>query len=290
MKRIKYLMLCASLLMAGKRTTAAKMERIGLKSAMEQGMVTLQARAAKNGYHEIKLQLKNTTTHAMQVVLDPALTFRPADTSYQDLVIAGDRTLVLTGRQTQELTVPSFCAKSYAASPASDISYTFWRQGDSSMLHLMEFVAKEHLYDDLGQNAVWVLTNHHELNGVFDASRPAVSMKLVQLMASLTGLPLPEYFKGYKLQDIPGRPAFVPKVLKMYAIFEWKLDVPKVLTAGIYNEEGKMIQPVMEQYEFPKGGNRITVTFEAEHVKAGNYYIRLTDGALVLKETKVTVD
>jgi len=197
---------------------------------------------------------------------------------------------VLTGKNEQTLELNSFCGKSYASSPREALQYEFNRQGDSGFVKVLTFIQKHRLYDDLGQSAVWAMTNNHSLDGVFDPERAAVSQQLLALLAEVKHVPLPGYYKKYTITNIPGQPAFVPKVLKMYAQFEWRQETPKVMTLGIYNQAGEMIQPVAENQEFAKGGNRVTVEFEAENVKAGKYYIRLVDGQAVVKEQVVVVD
>jgi len=268
----------------------AGIERLGLKAAMDKGLIQVKAMAANSGYRKIKLQVKNNTGKAMQLTVDPGLIFKPADTGYQDLVIPGGDMLVLTGKNEQTLELNSFCGKSYASSPVSGLTYAFSRQGDSGMIKVLAFISAHKLYNDLGQHAVWALTNNHELSAVFDPENAAVSQQLLALLSAATGKPVPDYYRYYAIDHTPGHAAFVPKLLKMYARFEWNQETPKVMTLGIYNEAGDMIQPVAENQEFVKGGNRVTIEFEAENVKAGKYFIRLMDGKTVIKEQMVVVD
>lgn len=268
----------------------ATIERTGLKAAMEKGLVQVKATAADKGYRSMKLQVKNNSGKAIQLTVDPGLIFRPADTSYQDLVLPGGDMLVLSGKAQQTLELNSFCGKSDAHSPVRELVYSFDHQGDSSMIKVLQFIAAHKLYDEMGQHAVWALTDRHGLHSVFDPARPELSKELLALLSQVTGRPVPDYYKYYAIDNTPGHTAFVPKVLKMYARFEWLQETTKVMTLAIYNEAGDIIQPVAENQSFERGGNRVTVEFEAENVKAGKYYIRLTDGPVVVKELAVQVD
>src|SRR5438874_903604 len=114
MKRILLLALTSlSMVPAGMAT----MRKTGLKAAMEKGTVELVASSSGDVYNgkALKLKLKNKTKDPMQVTLDPALTFRPADTNYQDLVIVGEQMLVLAPGGETAITLQTFCAKSYAS-------------------------------------------------------------------------------------------------------------------------------------------------------------------------------
>jgi hypothetical protein len=67
------------------------------------------------------------------------------------------------------------------------------------------------------------------------------------------------------------------------------LQEPKKLTLGVYNAEGEMIQQVFTDRMFGKAGHRFRVTFEADDVSPGMYYIRLKEGDNVLREQAVEV-
>lgn len=283
---------CILLLFAVCCTVAsfATVKRTSLKAAMDQGLIQVKASSAGRGYHAMRLQVKNTGASALQLTIDTGLIFRPADTSYQDLVIpGGDNLFVAAGRETS-VELNSFCGKSYASTPADSLVYRFHEKADAGMVKVLGFILQHRLYDRLGQHAVWVLTNGHELAGVFDPERAALSQQLIALLAEVTGRPLPDYYRVYGINEQPGQIAFVPKVLKMYAQFEWKQESTQVMTLGIYDEAGRMVQPVAESQEFRNGGNRVTVEFEAEDVHAGKYFIRLMNGSTVVKEQMVLVE
>jgi hypothetical protein len=272
--------------------TVSAIDRIGLKEGIDHGLLKLNAYANGNGYHNksLRLSLTNTGNKALQVVVEPALIFRPDDTSYQDFVLAGNDMVTLKGKGTIEINAQVFCGKSHAAAPARNLHFNFLKAGDDKMVKLMAFINQHKLYDGLGQDAIWALTDMHELHGVYDPNRPELSKQLLEFMSKLTGWPAPEYYKQYAPNPRGNGPVVPPKALKMLALFDWKLDSPKQLTLGIYDKDGRMIQPVVENREFSKGGHRVRVEFEAEGVDAGTYYIRLMDNANVMKELAVRVD
>ncbi len=106
----------------------------------------------------------------------------------------------------------------------------------------------------------------------------------------ITGQPRPQYYTIRPDEQVAGAPAFTPKVLKIVAEFEIRLDAPKTFTLGIFDEQGNMAQEVFVNKEFGKMGHRFSVEFEAENVPAGKYYIRLKEGEAVLQEKMVKVE
>ncbi len=270
----------------------AAIERSTLKTAFEAGQISITASGTGQCYHDkgLHLKLKNKTGNTLQLKVDPALIFRPLDTSYQDIILPGETIFAIAAHGETDIDLQSFCGKSYARAPGSNVNFNFYRQGDSTMIKVAQFINKYKLYNVTGQSAIWALTNTHNLSGLFDPSNAAISNKLIALMSQLTGWAVPEYYKHYRINTIAGEPALEQRVLKIYSVFEWKLSEPQKLNLGIYNSAGKLIQSVIDNESFIKGGYTLTVTFEAENIATGNYYIRLKAGNSVLKEQMVKLD
>jgi hypothetical protein len=62
------------------------------------------------------------------------------------------------------------------------------------------------------------------------------------------------------------------------------------VSLGVYDEKGKVIQKIFEGQPFKTGGYELSAKFESSNEPAGVYFIRLSSGKGVLKETKVIVE
>lgn len=187
------------------------------------------------------------------------------------------------------ITVQTFCANSNAAAPAKGQEYQYSGMADDNVVKLLAFLKQNRMFNELGQQAVWVFTNNHNLNSVYDGSNEFASKKLQDFLITLTGKSKPEYYVKSGVNAVAGQAVHNPKTLKIYATFEERLDVAKKLTLGVYNEQGKMVQPVFENRNFGPAGHRFKVEFEAKNVPAGKYYIRLKEADAILRETVVEV-
>ena len=283
----------AALLILLLSCSAHAVTRSGLKDALAKKLVSISAEASGESYHQkgLRLKVKNNTATTMQLTVDPALIFRPSDTGYQDLVLPGETMIALAAHGETTVDLQSFCGKSYARAPSRALTFDFARQGDSAMIRVTQFLNKYRLYNSAGQQAIWVLTNDHDLSGIYDPQQPQVSNKLLALLVQLTGKPVPDYFRLYKLNNSSGEPAFEKRVLNIYSVFEWQLHSPDKLTMGIYDAHGLLIQSVLDQKDFPKKGSyKMAVQFEAENVAPGKYYIRLKNQQGMMREQVVEVD
>lgn len=270
---------------------SAGVQDIGLKAAMDKGLIHIEAKATSHGFNDkgLSIRLKNKTIQTLRINVEPGLIFQPADTLYQDLVLPGEIMIVLAPNTESATDVQTFCGKSYARAPKSDLLFRFKKQGDSSLIKVLQFINKYALYNDAGQHAVWALTNNSSLDGIYDPMQPVMSNKLVALLVTLTGRPAPEYFKQYRINTEGGEVAFEQRVLKMFALFEWDQQEAMQLVLGIFNEAGDMIQPVENGKLFNRGHYKVSITFEAENVPPGNYYIRLKNNGTVLQEKTLKI-
>jgi hypothetical protein len=264
----------------------------GLKAAMEKGMVRVAATTTGMVYHgkALKLQVRNNTRERLQITVDPALIFRPDDKTYQDLLLPAEEMLAIAPGGMAELEVQTFCGKLHAAAPGAKLPYKFWKQGDSSLIKVSQYIRKNKLYDYLGQQAVWVMTDGNDLEGIIDPARPKQSADMLALLVKLTGRPAPEYFKFYKLDTVAGQPVFKKRVLKIISNIEWKLEEASPITLGIFNANGDLVQGVLDEKKMERGGYKMQVEFEAENAPPGNYYMRLKKDDKLMKEIKVTVE
>lgn len=259
---------------------------------MEKGMVRVAAISTGKVYHgkALKLQVQNTSGERLELSVDPALIFKPDDKDYQDLVLPSEEILAIAPGGSAEIEVQTFCGRMHASAPTAGLNYKFWKQGDSNLIKVAQFIRKHQLYDYLGQQAVWAITDSTALEGVIDPNRPKQSAEILALLVRLTGRPTPEYFRLYKLDTVAGEPVFKKRVLKIITNLEWKLAGPASVSLGIYNQTGDLVQGILDNEPMKRGGYKMMVQFEAENAPRGHYYLRLYNAEKMMLEKTITVD
>lgn len=266
--------------------------RINLSQALQQHMVTVTAEATGNSYMQqgLKLTVKNTGSLNFILVVNQGVSFNATDDKVQPLILAGEETVPLQPLKEATVNVQTFCGNSNTAAPAKGQVYEYSGMASDEIVKLLGYLKQNRLYNELGQQAVWVFTNDHNLNSVYDGNNEFASKKLQDFLTTLTGKPRPEYYVKTVMSTTAGQAVHDPKILKIYATFEEKLETAKKLTLGVYNEQGTMIQPVFENRNFGPAGHRFKVEFEAKNIPIGKYYIRLKEADGILRETAVEVN
>ena len=273
-------------------TSFAGLQRLNLSDALLKHVVKAEG-VGKGGYsgQALKLHLTNTSGNQLLITVDPGILFRPEDTMQQDLVLAGGEKVILPPFKDATVEVFTFCAKSYAHAPGTGQAFLFLKKGSDTLVQVLNYLQQKNLLrTTMAQSAIWVVTNGHDLSGVYDAAYPRQQEALIEFLSNLTGRKKPDVFHVYEQRTEEGVAVFNPKVLQIIGSFEAQLDAPLKLSLGVYDEAGTLIQPVFENRIFGKGGHRFKVDFEAKNVAAGNYFIRLSEGERVVQEKKVTVE
>lgn len=235
------------------------------------------------------LKVTNKTNKELDITVDLGAILKPDDSIYQPMVLAGGEHVTISPNGSREVQVMTFCGNSPKHCPAAGTVYTWSHMGNDALVRVLKFIKTHSLYNYYGQDAVWVITNGEDISSVNDVGNPN-SAALVSLLCEVTGKPKPDVHKVLQHFETPGQSAYNPKPLKIIGNFTIALDSPKVLTLGIYNENGEMIQKVFVDQEFRRARHSFDVEFESADAPAGKYFLRLNEHDHVLQEKKVVLN
>lgn len=266
---------------------------ISLSEAIKTKMVKFSASNTTGAYQgkTTTVILANNSRDVLKVKIDVGTILTPDSSSYQPMILAGEELLVLQPSGSASMLVQTFCGNSPKSCPSRGHGFRYSGIGSDTLVTVMKFVKANNLFDDLGQYAVWALTNNASLSNIYDSRRPHLSNQLLEVICKATGRQKPDYYTiNAPSEQVPDMPAYVPKPLKIVATFRLITKETKRLTLGVYNDVGNTVQSVFEDREFPATGHEFGVEFEAADVPAGFYYIRLKEGDTVLEEKRVKVE
>lgn len=286
------MLLVAMLINSG--TGFSENKRMLLLDAVENKLVQYKVARTKNSFNDNGLQINitNQSKEALVIKIDPALIFEPEDTNYQDLILPGDEVLFVGPGRTNSLEVQTYCGKSYAMSPGSDLAFHFKEKGDERMQkgfgELKQLRASKHL----SQQAVWFMTDKKkELSTVYDSDQRLESLKLMAYLAKAYNIQLPEYRTERAIDTTTGNIASLGAILKLHVTLEWKQENPDNLSLSIFNDKNVRIASYFENKRVRTGMGKIDASFETREYPKGDYFIRLyNDVGNVIKEIKVPLE
>lgn len=274
------------------KTTKANFHYVTLTKALEENIVSLEARSTNGGYSGkgIQLVLKNNTHNYLDVYIDPAMTFACTDDRYQDLVLLGNEIMVLDAHSDTALTLQTFCGKSYAWGPREGLSYTYLKQGDSNMIKMLTYAKIRDIDRHLIQRAVWMFTNGHKLRNVYSYTYPDVSRNFVHYISYITHQEIPEFYVRCRIvEHAVNRSVFVAGTDTTFVDVHWKESPRRNAHVSIYDSNGNFIKEVTDNEYISSEGHTVVVAFPPKAYPDGVYYVKMHDDENRVHVTKKVV-
>ncbi len=269
----------------------ASENRISLKKAMATKLITVNA-ISTGGYCDksLKLDLKNNTKSEITIDIDPGLIFRPQDTTFQDLVVLGNESIVLAPSSSKDITLQTFCGKSYARSPYPNHPYHYIKQADSGLIKTLSYVKLRNIDMYLAQKAVWSFTNGYSINSIFTYENYRGSEDFVKFVATIKKEKMPEYFVDYKLNNTAGGRAIIAGQSKVYALVHWGLEEGyRNMHLTIFKENGEIYKTIEADQVIDKYGFTVTVQFDPKLDPKGVYLVKVFDDANKVWDQKTVI-
>ncbi len=244
-----------------------------LDEAIAEGRIEL-GEISYAGERKIKLKLVNTHRRKeIKVRIPSGLRLVSEDSTLQDQIIIRDKTLLVKAGSAAFARCVSYCTQAELVSPSAGSLYRYAGQAGGDLQKLSEFLAGFREIEYAVQQAVWVVTNDHDLKGIHHGDRKK-ALTIQRFVADLTGKPLPKYTVRYR-ESRPGESAFNAEVVTIFGAHEYALESDGLFTCKIYDEAGKEVQVVFENQLHRKGHNRFNFKLETRLLPKGKYVSRL---------------
>ncbi len=266
-------------------------KHISLLKGMTSKIITVKA-VSTGGYCDksLTLQLTNNSRDSLKVDIQPGLIFRPEDSSYQDLVVLGNEHIDLTPDKTSDISLQTFCGKSYAHCPFPKQNYHFLKIGDSNLVRTLKYVLANNIPIRLAQNGVWFFTNHHSLAAIYSYDYPRESEDFAKYIAGIMKMKMPDYFIQYKIENRPGQAVISRKQTKLYAQMHWSAsDGFRNMHLVVFNKNGSVYKNIEADQIIDKLGYTVKVEFDPRRDPQGTYYVKVFDDMQKVWDQKTVV-
>lgn len=277
-------LLLSSLLLAITLSAGAAATKKTLKEALDQGLVQLKAEG-QGGYTGKVLSLEIVNSSKKEITLDiqPGLEMNSEDDTQQDLMLTEGRELILASGAKRKLIFNAMCIQASNGAPSVGSVYTARKMAGDTLLKLAKFIAQKKYQNDAAQNAVWVITDGHNIADIYDEN-DLIRKELVEFTADITGKPIP-WYHTQRNSPAPGM-VYNPTPSIISGVYKFSISEPGTVRLAVYNEEGKEVYLIRDNTEVHKGDNTMKFTLQVYNYPKGKYYARLQLNG-VLKEEKV---
>jgi hypothetical protein len=245
-----------------------------IQKLIETGKVKALFRSS-GGHQEycIEMKVKNISDQALTVEIEPGRRLVADTVSDQDMLIVKDQTIALAAGQTFIAKLYAFCCQKKDRSPAKGHSFKVGTMASAALVKLAQFISKKNFSTSAVQNAIWVLSDKHNLSSVHEGDRQE-NAELRALTAELAGIKMPWYYISYK--DVPGM-VFSDKASTLSGKIDYTLTSATSVTVIVKNTNGMIIRTLLENKAQNPGRQIVPLSFPVSGLSKGKYQILVLD-------------
>ena len=262
--------LFATLLLGAAGSSSAE----SIQTLIEAGK--LKALFRSTGGHQeycIEMKIKNVTANSLTIEVEPGRRLEADTVSDQDMLIVKDQTITLAAGQTFIGRLYAFCCQKKDRSPTKGHSFKVGNMASLALVKLAQFISKNKFSGSAVQNAIWVLSDKHNLSSVYEGDKQE-NAELRQVTAQLAGIKMPWYYISYK--TVPGM-VFSDKASTLSGKIDYTLSTGTSVTIIVKNNNGMLIRTLLENKPQHPGKQVVPLSFPVSGLSKGKYQILVLD-------------
>lgn len=243
-------------------------ETLALDDALDRGLIKVNVTAfTDTGEHtmnlsrNLKLEL-TSIDRPLLIELLPGTLFVSEDSGVQNQILSERRVLALKPGKMRSIPLFTLCTQKYNAAPSEDDHFRINGMASSEMSSLADFLSEKEYYNNTGQAAMWMLTDHEPYQNIVGQDEKTVN-EIRKFMGTLTKSWIPEYR--------PGTIERGPELRTLTMVFRVRLKKRGTGKLVLYDPDAAVYRILKEEGEMPAGRYEIRFKVESTRLQPGNY-------------------
>jgi len=220
----------------------------------------------------VQLVIKNNTADSVSGFAEAGRRLNSINDSEQDILLVKSANFRLGARQKDTIDLTGFCCQSKKSSPVRGSLFTIGTMAPAIWLLITNLIDRENFPPDAIQNAIWVLSDNHDIRSIPAYRAPAMD-KLRHTVADILDIDLPWYSFRYE-----GDSAHLYTGTKTHFFAQIAFEIPQraIITPQVALPNGEIIYTGDSQH-FKAGENVIAVEFPIQNWNVAAYDLFLTE-------------
>jgi|GEM_PF-4479870 len=256
-------------------------ETLALDDALDRGLVKVNVTAftdtveyKMNLGRNLKLEL-TSIDRPLLIELIPGTLFVSEDSGVQNQILSERRVLTLEPGKTHSIPLFTLCTQKYNAAPTEGDPFRINGMASSEMSALADFLSEREYYNNTGQAAMWMLTDHAPYQNIVGQDEKTVN-EIRKFMATLTKNRIPEYR--------PGTIERGPELRTLIMVFRVRLKKRGTGKLVLYDPDAAVCRVLKEEGEMLAGRYEIRFKVESTRLQPGNYTAVLYRNGMAIQQ------
>ncbi len=235
----------------------------------------------------ISLQLKNVSSQRLNLTLEAGRKLHSGRDSAQDMIVSQSEVFALGPGGSSDFTINAFCIEKSEPSPKESTVYTMAAMADGYLLQLVQLLESLGCQDNMGQQAVWVLTDNASPDNV-KGNDHMKEKKLRDFVEFAL-----RKIKGGKPEGVIYDYSFPDKMDGGFIIagqINWDMPYSGTVTLGVYDNKGKKVADIFTGVPYKSGFQTYTYELASVLFREGElYWLKVVSNGERLKEVAITM-
>ena len=216
---------------------------LSIETLVKSGKLKAQAKSSggHNGYC-INISLENKSRETLGIFIEPGRRLVSYDSLSQDILIVKTEKLTLSPGEKKTVDVFGFCCQSNKSSPKKDEKYSIGNMAPAEWVEIAALIDTNNFPESALQNAVWVMSNDHEISSVHHGNLEEINL-LRKHLAQIKGVEIPWYTKTYAVEEDR---LFSNNPDKFYGKLEYYLRNNAMVTILVRNKSGNIMKHLVK--------------------------------------------
>lgn len=229
----------------------------------------------------MSLEVTNQSSDALNLSLAYGYRLLPDDTNVQTMLVTQSLLVRLAPKQKKNYRVYAMCSEAGDAAPGSEKKFKMGKRASGHLLGLAELIEKKKYQNHTAQDAVWCLTDNHDLSSISDDDT-TIMYDLRRYVARAKGLPEASIYKPYSTFEPAPEPQ---KVIRTRTVYSGSLSysvsrMAKVMVA-LFDEDNHMKTVYVNNEMQREGSYTYNYELSSEDMNNKKHYLRMfRDGKL----------
>lgn len=259
---------------------------INIKQAFEEGKIDVEI-ASLGCYNDecARIFITNKVAQTLLIEIDAGQLLDPFEPDFQPFLIKEKHRMAIPEGVEKELLVEVFCANMKKSVPKNELQFTFADSTPSKWYQLTNYLAMNDISSDLGQKAVWCLTNRFPLAAVCNKDK-AETARLRKYMLTLINGEAPWMDLFFKT-DSAGMPTNELEAIRLEVDYAVRNNT--MMSFYITNERGQLVKQLAQRIPRNPGKYTYEVEFSVEGWPFGTYHLIMRSPEQLLKKQPFTL-
>lgn len=253
---------------------------IDLQDAIKQGIV--KAKFKSNGKHRgnsVIIQLNNLTSAAQTIRIPAGSLFLPAEEGEQTLLQLEDQHILVEGKSLKQFNIPAFCSEAGDRCPSENKEFSLSKTTNPKFIALSQFLAKTQVDKNLYQDALWVLSDQHELSHIDASTSNAKALR--DFLAVQSGQKNNWYSTPREVRiDSNGNFSF--QTVKVSGELAFDCQKGSTIQQDICKEDGSTVHKGTKAFTPVTNHVRYHFNLAVTGWEKGKYFVKVYDGSKTL--------